>query len=56
MINVNNKWFSWIKYWIVSHLGINPRKGGNPPKDKKFIINNSLIMILLFNEIINCLI
>lgn len=28
---------------IISHLGKNPKKGGNPPKDKRF--KNSLNFI-----------
>lgn len=25
-----------VKYWITNHLGINPKKGGNPPKESMF--------------------
>lgn len=32
-------WFTFIKDWITNHFGKNPKKGGNPAKDKKEIIN-----------------
>lgn len=35
-----------IKKLIIIHLGRNPIKGGNPPKDKKLI--NKLILIIEF--------
>lgn len=36
---------------IVIHLGKNPKKGGNPPKDMKLI--NNEILIVEFKLIIN---
>ena len=33
--------------WIINHLGINPVKGGNPPKDKN-LVNNLILRIGLF--------
>lgn len=35
-INKRNNWFISTKFWITSHLGKNPKNGGNPPKDKRF--------------------
>lgn len=35
--------------WIIIHLGINPKKGGNPPKESKFIgISRLKIILFLF--------
>lgn len=34
MANITNIWEEIIS-WIISHLGINPVKGGNPPRDKR---------------------
>jgi hypothetical protein len=36
---------------ITIHFGKNPMNGGNPPKDKKLIIRD--ILIILFKLIIN---
>jgi len=36
--------------WIVNHFGINPRNGGIPLSDKKFIIKNNFGIMLLFND------
>ena len=35
---MNNKNNSWLitRFWITNHLGRNPKKGGNPPRDNKF--------------------
>lgn len=35
--------------WIIIHLGINPKKGGRPPKERRFIgIKKVKISFLLF--------
>ncbi len=36
-----------IIIWIVSHFGRNPKKGGNPPKDKIGILKIMLFFFLL---------
>jgi len=33
---------------ITIHFGINPINGGSPPRDKKFNINENLIILFLF--------
>ena len=38
--------FLYKRAWIVSHFGMNPRKGGIPLRDKKFMIKNNFVMIL----------
>lgn len=38
--------FSIIKF-TVNHLGINPKKGGSPPNERKFKIKNILIILFL---------
>jgi len=38
-------------YWIVIHLGKNPKNGGNPPKDIKFNEKRNFIKKFLFKEI-----
>lgn len=49
IINSDKKYkFSFIKKLTVIHLGKNPKKGGNPPKDKKFIIKNNFIILFEF--------
>lgn len=53
--NVINNIFSIIKFWIIIHFGRNPRKGGNPPNDKKLIIKANFINGILFNEKKSCL-
>lgn len=30
--------------WIMSHLGKNPKKGGKPPKDKRVVNKENLII------------
>ena len=40
-----------IKKLIIIHLGKNPIKGGNPPKERKLI--NKLILIKKFILLIN---
>lgn len=42
-------------FWITIHLGRNPRKGGNPPKDRKLIINENF-NVELFILMNNCFI
>lgn len=32
-------------YWIVIHLGKNPKNGGNPPRDNKLIIIINLVVL-----------
>lgn len=34
--------------WIVNHLGMNPKKGGIPLRDKKFNIKNIFVIMLVF--------
>ena len=34
--------------WIIIHLGINPRKGGRPPSDKRFMGMSIASNILFF--------
>lgn len=43
--------FLSIINWIVIHFGINPKNGGNPPNDRKFMIKKNFILKLLFIEI-----
>jgi hypothetical protein len=40
--------FLLIKFSITNHLGRNPIKGGNPPKDIKLIKKQYFIKLLLF--------
>jgi hypothetical protein len=40
---------------INIHLGKNPKKGGSPPKDRKFIIKQNLINGKLFLNMNNWL-
>lgn len=47
--------FLSVMFWIIIHLGRNPRKGGNPPKDKKLIINENF-RVELFILIKSCFI
>lgn len=42
-INNKNNWCVSTKFWITSHLGKNPKNGGNPPKDNKFRNKKNLI-------------
>lgn len=49
-ISLKNIFSLLIKKLIVSHFGKNPRKGGSPPKDKKF--NIKIIFIVLLDLII----
>jgi hypothetical protein len=41
---------------IISHLGKNPKKGGNPPRDKSERNKINLITVLLLNITNICLI
>lgn len=45
-----------VTYWIVSHLGINPKNGGKPPKDNKFKNNENFKYLLNINNEYNWLI
>lgn len=49
MIIINNKtiWFILVNDSRTNHLGKNPKKGGKPPKDKKFIKNKNFIVLLI---------
>ena len=51
IVNINN-WLFNVKYWIVNHLGINPKKGGSPPNDNKFK-NKENFKVLLKKKSIN---
>lgn len=44
------------KYWIVNHLGINPKKGGRPPRDNKFKNKENFKVLLKKNKENNWLI
>lgn len=51
IIIINNNsinWFILIISSIIIHLGRNPKKGGNPPNDKKLIMKQNLINGVLF--------
>lgn len=41
-----------IKFWIISHLGKNPKNGGKPPKDNK-LQNKKNFKIFELNNIEN---
>lgn len=41
---IKNNWLLIINDWMTSHLGINPKKGGNPPNDKRFIKRENFII------------
>lgn len=43
------------KLLIVSHLGKNPKNGGNPPSDKKFNINKNFIFFFKVKIILSWL-
>jgi len=45
--------FLLINLLIVNHLGKNPKKGGNPPKDKKFIVIEIFNILLIFIELVS---
>ena len=47
IITNKNKRFMNVIISIISHLGINPKKGGSPPKDKRVINILDLINLLL---------
>lgn len=52
IMKVNINIFSLIMFWIIIHLGKNPKNGGKPPKDRKLIINenfNDELFILINN-------
>lgn len=55
MIKVKKNILFSIKFSIVNHLGKKPKKGGNPPKDIKFIIKKNFTWILLFRLMKSCL-
>lgn len=42
-VNIVN--ISFIMKLMVNHFGRKPMKGGNPPRDKKFIRNNNFICL-----------
>ena len=46
-MNVNIYWLLITNWLITNHLGINPIKGGKPPKDKKF---NNKVNFKIFDE------
>lgn len=50
MVDINRE-LMLIMFWIVIHLGKNPRKGGNPPNDMKFTMNIIFIISLVFIEL-----
>lgn len=37
IVVIINSWLLNVKFWITSHLGRNPKNGGNPPKDRRLI-------------------
>lgn len=43
IIVIKKIWLELTKDWITSHLGKNPKNGGNPPRDKKEINIQNLI-------------
>lgn len=45
-----------VSVLITSHFGKNPMKGGSPPKDKKLIINENLMILKLLIELMICFI
>lgn len=53
---IKNNWLLKVKYWIVIHFGINPKKGGNPPKDNRLINIENLKYLLNINNENNWLI
>lgn len=48
--------FLLIRLLIVSHFGRNPKNGGSPPRDKKFIMIVILSILLEFIKLVNWLI
>lgn len=51
IITVNKKyWLQQVNCWINNHFGKNPKNGGNPPKDKKFINNVNFKIFLFTNQ------
>lgn len=54
MIIVKGKasWLFSIRAWTVNHLGRNPKKGGNPPREKKFKIRANLVIGVICSMII----
>lgn len=56
MINkiLNIKKLFKIRLLTVNHLGKNPKNGGKPPKDIKFIIKRNLNILFKFNVLLNC--
>lgn len=49
-------WFSDTRDWITSHLGKNPKNGGNPPNDSKFMNRVNFKILDLKNKVNNWLI
>lgn len=44
MINAGNCKLWWHEFWIIIHLGKNPRNGGKPPSDIRLIARKNLIV------------
>lgn len=42
----------FVIHLMMIHLGKNPMNGGNPANDRKLIINESLVILFLFNDIL----
>lgn len=45
----------WTRLLIVNHFGKNPRKGGKPPRERKFIINRNFVVLVWFINLNICL-
>ena len=50
-VNIVN--ISFIMKLMVNHFGRKPMKGGNPPRDKKFIRNNNFVCLDWLIALIN---
>lgn len=51
IMNKINTWKFIFMFWISSHLGKNPRKGGSPPKDRRFMKIRFLLVEFILIEV-----